>query len=212
MRQGNYTAGLAELLKAEKLTPDDHILQNDLGLCYLGKNSLDMAVRHLQKAVKLKPDYAPAQNNLGVVYLKQKNWNAAIDTFKKITGNLLYASPHYPLSNLGEAYYNLGNLPKAEYYYLKALKEKPNFPIALRGLGKIYIKMNRPQDAIVSLEKAAENAPQSAAVYFDLASAYQLKSDQKRSIYAYEKVLELAPDSQLAKKAELQIYRMTGKR
>ena len=211
MRQGNFTAGLAELLKAEELTPNDHILQNDLGLCYLSKNRLDLAVKHLQKAIELKPDYAPAKNNLGVVYLKQKNWNAAIDTFKEITKNLLYATPHYPLSNLGEAYYNLGDLRKAEYYYLEALNRKPNFPNALRGLGQIYLKMNRPADAVASLEKAVQSAPHSAAIYFDLASAYQLGDDQKRSIYAYEKVVQLAPDSSLAKRASLQLYQIKAK-
>lgn len=206
MRQGNFTSALAELLKAKELTPDDHILQNDLGLCYLGKNRLDLAVIHLKKAIELRPDYAPAKNNLGVVYLKQKNWNAAISTFKEITGNLLYATPHFPLSNLGEAFYNLGDLDKAEHYYLEALKRKANFTNALRGLGQTYIKKHRPKDAIFYLEKAVKSAPNSGAVYFDLANAYQMIQDRQRSIHAYEKVIELAPDSTLAKKAELNLY------
>ncbi len=212
MRQGNFTAALAELMKAEKLTPDDHLLQNDLGLCYFGKGRLDLAVEHLKKAVELKPDYGPAINNLGVVYLKQKNWQAAIKTFKTITENLLYATPHYPLSNLGEAYYNLGDLKKAEYYYQEALKRKPNFANALRGLGQTYLKMNRPHDAIYSLEKAIENAPNSAAAHFELAKAYQIIKDRKRSTYSYEKVIELAPNSNLARQAEYNLHKMTGRR
>jgi tetratricopeptide (TPR) repeat protein len=212
MRQGNFTAALSELLKAEKLTPDDHILQNDLGFCYLGKNRLDLSVKHLKKAIELKPDYAPAKNTLGVVYLKQKNWNAAIATFKEITDNLLYATPHFPLSNLGEAYFNLGNLDQAEYYYLEALKRKPNFPNALRGLGQTYIKKNRPKDAIYYLEKALETAPNSAPIYFDLANAYQMTRDRERSIHAYEKVLELAPNSNIAKQSELSLYHIRGRR
>lgn len=212
MRQGNFTAALAELLKAEKLTPYDHILQNDLGFCYLGKNRLDLSVRHLKKAIELKPEYAPAKNNLGVVYLKQKNWNAAIITFKEIIGNLLYATPHFPLSNLGEAYYNLGDFDQAEYYYLKALKRKASFPNALRGLGQTYMKKNRLKDAIYYLEKALQKAPNSALIYFDLALAYQKVQDQERSIHAYEKVLELAPNSTVAKQAELSLYHIKGRR
>ncbi len=212
MRQGNYTAALSELLKAEKLTPDDHLLQNDLGLCYFAKGRLDLAVEHLSKAVDLKPDYGPAINNLGVVYLKQENWQSAIKTFKTITENLLYATPHYPLSNLGEAYYNLGDLKKAEYYYKEALKKKPNFANALRGLGQTYLKMNRPQDAIYSLEKALENAPNSAVTHFELANAYQKTKDRERSTYSYEKVIELAPNSNLARQAEYHLFKMTGRR
>jgi type IV pilus assembly protein PilF len=212
MRQGNFTAALAELLKAEKLTPDDHILQNDLGFCYLGKNRLDLSVLHLKRAIELKPDYAPAKNSLGVVYLKQRNWKKAIATFKEITDNLLYATPHYPLSNLGEAYFNLGDLDQAEYYFMEALKRKPNFHNALRGLGQTYLKKNRPKDAIYYFEKALETAPNSAPIYFDLANAYQRVQDQKRSIHAYEKVLELAPNSTIAKRSELALYHIRGKR
>lgn len=212
MRQGNYTAALGELLKAEKLTPDDHILQNDMGLCYLGKNRLDLAVAHLKKAIELKPDYAPAKNNLGVVYLKKKNWKAAISTFEEISGNLLYATPHFPLSNLGEAYYNIGDLNRAEYYYLEALKRKANFVNAQRGLGQTYLKKHRPKDAIFYLEKAVKGAPNSAAIYFDLADAYKMVQDKEKSIHAYEKVIELAPNSPLAEKAELNLYHISKRR
>ena len=72
--------------------------------------------------------------------------------------------------------------------------------------------LNRPRDAVSSLEKAVHNAPQSAAIYFDLASAYQMGHDKKRSIHAYEKVLELAPNSPLAKQAEFQLYQMKKNR
>ena len=212
MRQGNYSAALGELLKAEKLTPDDHILQNDLGLCYLGKNRLDLAVTHLKKAIELKPDYAPAKNNLGVAYLKQKNWNAAISTFEEITGNLLYATPHFPLSNLGEAYYNLGDFNRAEHYYLEALKRKANFVNAQRGLGQTYIKKNRPEDAVFYLEKAVRGAPNSAAIYLDLASAYKMLRDKEKAIHAYEKVIELAPNTPLSEKAELNLYQINKRR
>ncbi len=106
LRKGDYTSALREFLKAETLYPDDPYLQNDLGLTYMGKKKLDLAVKHFRKAIKIRPDYAPAMNNLGTAYIAKKEWDTAIAYFKEVANNLLYTTPHFPLSNLGWAYYN----------------------------------------------------------------------------------------------------------
>ena len=113
-RQGDYTSALREFLKAEKLYSNDPYLHYDLGLTYKAKNKPDLAVKHFEKAIEMKPDYAPAKNALGTVYLDKKEWDTAIQYFKEITGNLLYATPFLPLSNIGWAYYNKKEYPLAE--------------------------------------------------------------------------------------------------
>ncbi|MBW2635072.1 MAG: tetratricopeptide repeat protein, partial [Deltaproteobacteria bacterium] len=52
MRQGDYTAALRELLKAESLSPGDHLVQNDLGLIYMSKFRYDLAETHFKKAIQ----------------------------------------------------------------------------------------------------------------------------------------------------------------
>ena len=202
MQQRDFTSALREFLKAEKIYSKDPYLQNDLGLAYMSKNRLDIAVKHFKKAVKIKPDYAPAINNLGTVYLAKKDWDSAIACFKEIVDDILYATPHYPLTNLGWAYYNKQEYELAEKYYSDALKLEPNFVIALRGLGQNYIAMGRNADAVAMLEKAIENYPRSAESYFYLAKAYSLSSEYKKAISAYNKVIELAPDSPVALEAQ----------
>ena len=54
MRQGNYTAALRELLEAEKLNPEDHIVHNDLGICYMNKKRMADAIAHFKKAVAIR--------------------------------------------------------------------------------------------------------------------------------------------------------------
>ena len=201
MGQGDYTAALREFLKAEKLYDRDPYLQNDLGLVYMAKERIDLAIHHFKKAVEIKPDYTPAKNNLGTAYLAQKKWDDAIACFKGITGDLLYATPHYPLSNLGWAYYNKKEYRLAEKYYQDTLKIEPEFVIALRGLGKTYIAMGRIPEAVAILEKAARNSPRFAELYFDLANAYTLSRKYKKAFDTYKKVIELAPDSALAVEA-----------
>ena len=202
MQQGDFSSALRELLKAEKIYSKDPLLQNDLGLAYMAKGRLDLAVKHFKKALKLKPDYAPARNNLGTAYFDKKEWDVAIACFKEIVDDVLYATPHYPLTNLGWAYYNKQEYEVAEKYYSDALSLEPNFITALRGLGRTYIAMGRAADAVAMLEKAVKKYPRSAASYFYLAKAYSLSGEYNKAISAYNKVVELAPDSPLAIEAQ----------
>jgi type IV pilus assembly protein PilF len=202
MQQGDFSSALREFLKAEKIYFKDPILQNDLGLAYMAKGRLDLAVKHFKKALKLKPDYVPARNNLGTAYLAGKKWDVAIACFEEIVGDVLYATPHYPLTNLGWAYYNKQEYEVAEKYYSDALKLEPNFITALRGLGRTYIAMGRAADAVATLEKAVKKYPRSAESYFYLAKAYSLSGEYIKAISVYKKVIELVPDSPLAVEAQ----------
>jgi len=211
MSQNDYTAALNELLKAEKIYANDPHLHNDLGLVYMAKDQIHLAIEHFKKAIDIKPDYAPARNNLGTAYLAAKNWDAAIICFKQVTGDLLYATPHYPLSNLGWAYYNKKEYVLAEQFYREALKIDPNFPIALRGLGLTYLAIGKPGDAVDSLEKAVKYSPGFPELFSDLAGAYSILKDYDKAILFYRKVVDIAPGSLLASEAKNEIARLLNK-
>ncbi len=201
-KQGDYTSALKELLKAEALYPDDAFLQNDLGLTYKAKKRLDLAAKHFKKALEIKPDYAPAKNNLGTVYLDKKEWDTAIKYFKEVSENMLYATPHLAMANLGWAYYNKKQYTLSETYYLKALDLDPKFINAQRGLGLTYIALGRIDEAVKILERAVKDYPKVALLYDDLAKVYVLSHDYDKALDAYHKVIEIAPDSAMAREAE----------
>ena len=202
MNQGDLTAALRELLEAEALNPEDPIVHNDLGLCYMLKNRMPDAVAHFKKAIDLKPGYAPARNNLGTAYLKMKEWDAAIEVFKEITQDLLYATPHYPLSNLGLAYYQKGQYRTAMRYYKKALEVQPNFANALRGVGRTYLATNQGRLALKYLMRAVKVAPKAPEIHLDLGEAYLLVGRFTEARNAYDMVIDLAPqESDLANRA-----------
>ncbi len=204
--QGNYTAALKELMDAEKLTPDDPYLQNDLGLAYMGKDRFDLAIQHFKKALTLKPNYAPAMNNLGTAYLAQQNWDAAISCFKSITGDLLYATPHYPLSNLGLAYYNQNKYDLSEKYYQQALKLEPRFLPAIWGLGRTYQAQGKFMEAISLLEDGVKMWPKSPELYSELGATYKAFKKYPEAAAAYARVIELSHESSpLAREARKSI-------
>ena len=216
MSEGNYTFALRELLKAEKIYHNDPFLHNDLGETYMAKNKKDLAINHFRKAIKLKSDYAPAINNLGVAYMAKGDWDTAIDCFKKVSKNLLYVTPHNPLSNMGLAYYNKKEYKLAEQSYLEALNLQPEFIKALWGLGRTYIKLNRLPDAVRTLEAGAaayekaiaklkkdeKPSPQSSIVYFELAEAYRRSHLYTNAVEVYDRIVELFPNSKQAREAK----------
>ena len=207
-QDGNYTRALRELLKAEKLYPDDHILQNDLGIAYRMKGKADFAIRHFKKALELKPDYAPARNNLGAAYFDNKDWDAAIACYKEVAGNMLYATPHYPINNLGRAYYEKKAYKLSEGYYLEALEMEPKYVPALQGLGQTYIAMGKISEAVAALESAVKEASEFARAYFYLGKAYRLSRKYDKAHAAYNKVLSLVPETPLAVEAGKEIKKM----
>ncbi len=205
---GDSTTALKYLLDAERLYPNDHILQNYLGQVYLAKGKPDLAVNHFKNAINLKPDYAVARNNLGVAYLKEEKWDDAIAVFKEVTSDLLYATPHYPLTNIGYAYYSKGNFKESEKFYLDALALESNFPPALRGLGRTYVAMGKGSEAIAALSAATDLYPEFAEAYYDLGEAYLLMKNVPKAKAAYEKVVQLKPDSPEAREAKRALVKL----
>ncbi|OQY13001.1 MAG: hypothetical protein B6I31_02050 [Desulfobacteraceae bacterium 4572_19] len=149
----NYTKALIKLLDAEKITPDDPIIHNDLGLVYMQKNRIDLAIEHFTKAVKLNPDYAVAKNNLGSAWCETGQWDKAIEILQELTGDLLYATPHYPLSNIGRAYYKKKNYTLAEQFYNSSLNKL---------VGKIYAVNENWNNAVNTFQKVISLAPESS--------------------------------------------------
>ncbi|NNL77851.1 MAG: tetratricopeptide repeat protein [Desulfobacterales bacterium] len=201
LRLGKFRNALRELVKAEALYPDDYLLQDDLGLAYhyLGKQGL--AISHFKKALEIKEDYAPARNNLGNAYAAQEDWDKAIEQYKIVSSDLIYATPEFPLSNLGFAYYQIQEYTLSEKYYKKALKVKPTFVNALHGLAKTYLATGQIAEAVARLEKAVKVSPKSAYVHFELANAYRMRQEYQKAYATYQKVVQLDPDSPLADQA-----------
>lgn len=203
MRQGDYTAALRELLEAEKLNPDDHIVHNDIGICYMNKKLMTDAISHFRKAVAIKSNYAPARNNLGTAYLALKEWDTAIGIFKEISKDALYGTPHYPLSNIGLAYYHKGEYNNALRYYKQALKIQETFVNALRGAGRCYLALNNGRMALRYLSRAVKVAPKAPEIHYELAEANLLVGRTRQAVISYETAIELSmPESDINAKAQ----------
>ena len=208
LSEGNTTAALGELLKAEKLNPDDPMLHNDLGLVYMTKERIDLAVVHFEKAVQLKPDFSLAKNNLGSAYLAGKEWDKAIPVLEAVTGDMLYATPHFPLANLGWAYYNKGNYKKAQEYLKASLKLQPNFFIAQLNLGRTYLATGQLNAARSLFEAAALDNPKNPELLLEMGKTYRLLGDYSNAILALKGAIEYTEKADLAVEASEELKKI----
>lgn len=80
---GDRQTALKYIEKANKLEPDNHIIQNFLGFLYAELNmNLDEALKLIEKALTKEPDNAAYLDSLGWVYYKKKDYKKA---YKYIT-------------------------------------------------------------------------------------------------------------------------------
>lgn len=68
------------------LTLDDtnHVAHNNLGVAWMGKNRLEMAVPHLKKAVEHCPRCIESWLNLGESYKALREWQLSVDAFLEV--------------------------------------------------------------------------------------------------------------------------------
>ncbi len=208
MAQKEYTKALREFKKAEDIYPNDHLLHDDIGLTYMAKGSPDLAIVHFKEALDIEPNYTPALNNLGAAYMEKEDWESAIQCFLKAKDDMLYLTPHFPLTNLGFVYYKLNKYDQSVAYYKEALELKSDFPKALHGLGLAYLAMGNYPDAVASLERAVAVAPNEAQLHFDLGKAYKSNHDFHKAYVAFQKAESLADNPQLKQEAKQEASRI----
>ena len=207
-RQGDYTRALRYYLEAADHYADDPQLQYSLGLTYQEKGNYDRAIEHFQRALAMQPDMAPAKNSLGVAYIKAGEYDKAIAILKQMIeerGYEIYVTPQYSKYNLGWAYYQKKQYKDSDYYlqqvldyYTSGIPKDDVFVKALRAMGLNALAQSRPEQALVHLEKAAAFAPKWADLYLDMARAYRLEGDKPHARKAYQRVIELAPSTDIA--------------
>jgi tetratricopeptide (TPR) repeat protein len=208
LREKRYTAALAELYRAKKINPGDPILHHNIGLVFMAMGKSEPAVDHFKEAVRLNPEYSLAKNSLGSAYLVLEEWDQAIAVLEEVTADLLYATPHYPLTNLGWAYYNKGDFEKSRQYLEEALEVQPDFFLARLNLGRVYRATGQLQKALRMFEKAAEINPQSPQVLLALGKTYRLLGDYGNARLALKGAIELGQDEDLVLEASRELQKL----
>jgi protein O-mannosyl-transferase len=109
--------------------------------------------------------------------------------------NAVKNSPHYVVahSNLGSAYYSMGNLEEAEKEYTECAKLGPLHPIIHNNLGLIYVRRELLKEAEVEFRKALENP-----IFYDalvnLGQLYYRTGREREAEPLWKRAVEVNPN------------------
>lgn len=198
---GDTGQALRYLVTAEQRRPKDPVIQYDLGLAYDARQMPDKALEHFHRALELKPDYAEAQNALGVFYAQRGQSEEALRYFQMALNNPFYRTPEYVYFNMGRIHEQQHDLKTALEQYQRAVQIRANYTPAIYRMGKVLEALNRIDQARQAYADAIRYQPDDAQALFDYGRLSLQAGALDEAVNAFQRVLDLAPRSELANRA-----------
>jgi tetratricopeptide (TPR) repeat protein len=153
------------------------------------------------KAVDQKYSNTPAVlTAMGNCEIHIQQPEAAISCFEKVIE--LDPESVEALNNLAVAYMFSGEYVSSEETYLKALQFQPDHLPTLKNLAFLYYQQEERQgDAALLLANVIRKAPSDCEALYLMGMCYQAGGQIDSARVCFERVLEMQPDSTLAKDA-----------
>jgi type IV pilus assembly protein PilF len=202
---GQYNNALKDLLEAEKYYSGNPKIHYYLGVAYHGKGMKDEAIEEFEEAISLDENYSEAHNYLGTLYSDRRLWDLAIKEFEKALSNHLYDTPSMALYNMAWAYYSKKDYKTALAKYQEVLRKEPMTglrPLIEKNVGHIYYDQDNFTEAIRHLKKSVELDPSLLEAYYILGQSYLKNKDTKNALIAFQKVVQLSPESSFGRIAK----------
>jgi serine/threonine protein kinase/tetratricopeptide (TPR) repeat protein len=209
---GRHTESIAQFRRAIELTPDNSALYANLGSAFLNSGDpklLTEAEQALKKSVAINPGYA-TYGNLCYLYAVQHRFNESVATCHKALQ--LNDQSYIVWNNLTIAYEWMKDDENATAARKRAIellerdvKLNPQDADAQSTLAALAAKDGLRDKAIQCIQSSLALSPNSEYVLSEVADAYELIGDRKRSIkYLEQALLNGMPADQLSGDPEIQ--------
>jgi len=184
---------------SESPTPDA-IEYYNLGVEYLERGKLDLAIEGFTKAIQLRSDYAEAYHGRGIAYAHKGEYNRAIADCNQA----IQIQPDYieAYNNCGVAYSDSGEYSHAISMFSKAIQINPNHAEVYYGRGYAYLSSDEYDQAIVDFSKAIQLDAGYALAYINRGVAHTKTGDYDQAIVDLRRYLEVDPDTELRQTVE----------
>lgn len=198
------------------------------------KDSLmKLGLSHVEKAIEINPRFSEAYFKLGYAYYQLRDYPKAIDYYKKTNQNV-----SMNLSNMSLAYYMNGDYGEAVKIMQKAIQLNPENPTAKQNmpmlkqafnrklqamkkeksqdpqhfyeLGNLFVEEANYKDALQSFDMAVSLKPDFTGALVNKGNCLYMLKDYNAAIKAFEAVLAVEPNSQIAFKNLSTLYGMLG--
>ncbi|HVZ31401.1 MAG TPA: tetratricopeptide repeat protein [Polyangiaceae bacterium] len=165
LTRGQPREALDHVLKAIDLDDDNADAAHLAALIYLDfcrqdaeECRLAEAEKQARRALALKPDFRDARNTLGVVLVHEKRYAEAIEVLTPLTSDILYRTPENAWGNIGWAYLEKGDLPRALEALKRSVAAQPDFCVGYYRLGLTEERLGRSNEAIEAYTQALSAA------------------------------------------------------
>jgi Tfp pilus assembly protein PilF len=199
---GDTSTALQYLTQSHSKKPNDPATLYDLGMVYDTKQLQTEALQYFQEAIKLKPDYSEAHNAIGKIYAEQGNSAEAMQAFQKALSNPFYATPQYPLFNMGLLHEKEGQWAAALAMYQRAVQANKSYAPTYYRMGYVLEKLGRAGEARQAYAQAVQLNPNLAEAHLAFARLSYQAGDYENAHFSFGRVLRLAPNTPMATEAE----------
>ena len=113
-----------------------------LGWTYSFMDRYDEAIAECRRAIEVDPDFGNPYNDIGSYLIHKGQLDEAIPWLEKATRAPRYEARAFPYVNLGRLYEAKRQYRQALQNYKRALREQPDYAIALQGVRRLQAMMN----------------------------------------------------------------------
>ncbi len=201
--QGNYPMALREFLIAEKLNPNNPVVQNNLGLTYFMRERYVLSEKHVKRALKLNPNYTDARNNLARILIEQGKYKEAEGELILALNDLTYTGQDRIYLNLGLVFFNQSQFEKARDYFVKSVGLQRDSCTGHSFLGRSYFELKNYEKASEVLDNAIGYCQKNffdEPHYFSALTYYRLGQVEKATA-RFEEIMKLYPQGQYRDKS-----------
>ncbi len=191
-RHGNSFAAVSTYEELANLLPGDPQPHYLAGLTHREAGRISAAADAWGAALEIDPIYFPALQGLVVLRLEQGRLEEAQELIdEKLLGHDDVAALHYLRAAVATA---RDDIPVAELSLRRAIELKPDFTVAYRDLGRLYVRNGRVEDALRKLTDALATDPGDETSLMLMATLLQQSGRIDEAVARYEEVLIQKPD------------------
>jgi tetratricopeptide (TPR) repeat protein len=173
-------AAVLRLQEALKLFPDSARLWFALGIAHFADHNTEEAAKDFQHALEADAKFAPALAYIGMTEAEQGQYARAVDYYERalaVDEKLIVA--HYLLAD-AILKQTSPDLARAEAHLQRAVALDQLFAPARLALGKLYVRLNRLEEAASQLERVIALNPNLAEAHYQLGRVYtRLKRERE---------------------------------
>jgi tetratricopeptide (TPR) repeat protein len=195
-KQGHFQTAIPALRAALAADPQNKQARTLLGMSCYGAKRFAEAVKYLQIASKADPANTELHRILAQSCLSAKNYSCSLEEFRLV----LQADPNSAAAHMltGEALDGLGRTVEAIAEFQEAAKVTPTEPNVHFGLGYLYWKQHKYDDASNALEDELSVDPMNAQALAYLGDIAVKKNDPVKALPLLTKALQLNNDLRIA--------------